>query len=297
MRVMVTGGRGFIGRNLAAYLARDHEVLTPTHQELDLTDASAVDAWFASHHVDVVVHGAVRPGHRNADDTSRQLWTNLRMFHSLMRNRHSFGRLILLSSGAVYDVTRPLDRVREDLLGTFLPSDDHGLSKYTMAQYLDQLHACGTADVVELRLFGVFGRYEDYAIRFVSNAICKSLFDLPITLRQNRTFSYLYIDDLGPIVERFLDGDHAHAAYNVAPDWTDDLSDLARLIQVRSGREVPIVVAAPGSGLPYCASNARLRAEAPGLQFTPTEVAVDHLYAWYEANPGVIDRSALLTDK
>ena len=55
---------------------------------------------------------------------------------------------------------------------------------------------------MELRLFGVFGRHEDYAIRFISNAICKTLFDLPITLRQNRTFSYLYVDDLGPIVER-----------------------------------------------------------------------------------------------
>ncbi len=57
---------------------------------------------------------------------------------------------------------------------------------------------------MELRLFGVFGPHEDYAIRFISNAICKALFGLPITLRQNRTFSYLFIDDLGPIVERFL---------------------------------------------------------------------------------------------
>jgi UDP-glucose 4-epimerase len=297
MRVLVTGGSGFIGRNLVEHLARTHEVLAPTHAELDLADPGALDRWFLEHEVDVVVHGAVRAGHRNASDPSRQLWTNLRMFHGLMRNAHRFGRLVFLSSGAVYDVAQPLDRVTEEGLGRSLPSDEHGLSKYTIAKYLEAVHRTGAVDVVELRLFGVFGRYEDYAIRFVSNAICKSLLDLPLTLRQNRTFSYLYIDDLGPIVERFLASRHAEAAYNVAPDWTDDLYDLAELVRARSGKDLPIIVGAPGKGLPYCASNERLRREQPDLGFTPVSTAVNGLYDWYATNLAAIDRSALLTDK
>jgi UDP-glucose 4-epimerase len=297
MRILVTGGSGFIGRNLVEHLSRDHEVLAPTHAELDLADPGALDGWFSVHEVDVVVHGAVRPGNRNASDPSRQLWTNLRMFFGLMRNAHRFGRLVLLSSGAVYDVARPLDRVAEEHLGTSLPSDEHGLSKYTIAEYLDQVHRCGAADVVELRLFGVFGKYEDYAIRFVSNAICKCLLDLPITLGQNRTFSYLYVDDLGPVVEHFLAGHHTEVAYNVVPDWTDDLYDLATRVKARSGKDLPVIVGAPGNGLPYCASNERLRRELPDLSFTPAGVAVNALYDWYATNLATIDRSALLTDK
>jgi UDP-glucose 4-epimerase len=297
MRILVTGGSGFIGRNLVEYLSRSHEVLAPTHEELDLADSDALDAWFAGHEVDVVVHGAVRPGHRNAADPSRQLWTNLRMFYGLMRNEHRFGRLVLLSSGAVYDVARPLDRVGEEQLGASLPLDDHGLSKYTIARYVEQVHRTGDADVVELRLFGVFGKYEDYAIRFVSNAICKSLFDLPITLRQDRTFSYLYVNDLGPIVERFLAGRHAAAAYNVVPDWTDDLYDIAGKVRDRSGKDLPIVVGTPGTGLPYCASNVRLRREFPDMSFTPVDTAVGSLYDWYAENLAVINRSALMADK
>jgi hypothetical protein len=71
----------------------------------------------------------------------------------------------------VYDIARTLDRVTEDQLGLSLPSDEHGLSKYAIAQCLDLAHRSGAVDAVELRLF-----------------------DLPITLRQNRTFSYLYLE-------------------------------------------------------------------------------------------------------
>ncbi len=296
MRILVAGGSGFIGRNLVESLGRSHEVLAPSRAELDLADPDALDAWFARHEVDVVVHSAVRPGHRNAADPSRQLWTNLRMFFGMMRHADRFGRLVFLSSGAVYDVARSLDRVAEEHLGRAVPSDEHGLSKYVIAQYLDEMHRSGGHDAVELRLFGVFGRYEDYAIRFVSNAICKALLGMPITLRQNRTFSYLYINDLGPIVERFLAGDHDAAAYNVVPDWTDDLREIAERVKARSGTDLPIIVGESGDGLAYCASNARLRAEMPDLQFTPMDEAIDDLYAWYAANLA-IDRSVLITDK
>ena len=297
MRILLTGGSGFIGRNLGDYLRQSHEVLAPSRAELDLTDPGQLDRWFSENKVDAVVHGAVRPGHRNIADPSRQLWSNLRMFFGLMRNAHRFGRLVFLSSGAVYDIATAHDRVTEDQLGRSLPGDDHGLSKYVIAKYLDALGQASAADVVELRLFGVFGKHEDYAIRFVSNAICKTLFDMPITLRQNRVFSYLYVDDLGPIVDRFLTADHSDAAYNVVPDWTDDLYDLAEGVRTRSGKDLPVVVGAPGKGLPYSASNDRLRGEFPDVTFTPVDAAIGALYDWYSTNLSTIDRSALIVDK
>ena len=297
MRILLTGGSGFVGRNLLEHLSRDHELLAPTHAELDLADNRAVDAWFGANEVDAVVHGAVRPGHRAAADPARQLWSNLRMFFNIVRNSDRFGRLVFLSSGAAYDTRDALVRVSEDRLGVSVPDDDHGLSKYTIARYLEALGPQAQPSVVELRLFGVFGGYEDYGIRFISNAICRTLLNLPITLRQDRRFSYLFIHDLMPVVDWALVGRPEHIAYNVAPDWTDSLYDLGLLVSGRSGKDLAVQVATEGYGREYSADNARLRKEMPHVTFTPTEVAVDRLFSWYEDRRSEIDARRLEIDQ
>lgn len=296
MRILLTGGTGFIGRNLGEHLSRDHEVLAPTHSELDLSNDRAVDAWFRAHEVDAVVHGAVRPGHRAVQDPSRQLWSNLRMFFNIERNRDRFGRLVFLSSGAVYDSRESLVRVAENRLGASVPEDEHGLSKYAIARFLEASGSHSRPPIVELRLFGVFGRYEDYGIRFISNAICRALCDLPITLRQDRRFSYLFIDDLMPVVDWALAGQPEHVAYNVNPDWTDSLRALGMLVSARSGNGVPILVGNHGYGKEYTADNSRLRRELPHMTFTPPDVAVDRLFSWYSDRLSEIDRKRLEID-
>jgi len=42
MRILITGGSGFIGRNLAEQLASTYEVLAPSSAELDLLKEQAV---------------------------------------------------------------------------------------------------------------------------------------------------------------------------------------------------------------------------------------------------------------
>ena len=112
MKIFLSGGSGFIGRNLLERLALKHQVASPTHQELELLDVDAVKEYFKNHKFDIIIHGAVRPGHRNAKDPSGQLYQNLRMFFNIIRSKDSFGKMIFLSSGAVYDVSRPLAKVK-----------------------------------------------------------------------------------------------------------------------------------------------------------------------------------------
>ena len=62
-RVLVTGGDGFLGRVVrAAFERAQHEVVAPTHAELELRDGAAVQAAFARLDPNTVVHLAARVG-------------------------------------------------------------------------------------------------------------------------------------------------------------------------------------------------------------------------------------------
>lgn len=292
MNLLLTGGSGFIGKNIREQLSGGYNIIAPGHRELDLTDELEVQDFFARNDIDVVMHCAVKPGHRNAPDQSGLLDANTRMFFNIMSCADRFSKMIFLGSGAVYDMRHYKAKMDEEYFGTHIPVDPHGFSKYLIAKYMEHRQ-----NVVKLRLFGVFGKYEDYAIRFISNAICKALFDLPITIRQNRRFDYVYIDDLMPVLEYFIENRAGHVAYNVTPDEAVDLYSIAEMVLLKAGKELPIVVAEPGLGLEYSGDNTRLRREIPSLDFTPLEVAVGKLYDWYAANIHLIDRENLLVDK
>lgn len=59
MKLLITGGTGFLGRRTAAHFEKlGWEVLTPGHGQLDITDRSAIGAWFRTNAPEAVIHTA-----------------------------------------------------------------------------------------------------------------------------------------------------------------------------------------------------------------------------------------------
>ena len=291
--VLITGGTGFIGRNiLESYLKDTYQLVAPNRSELDCSDDESVKSFFSKNTFDVVIHAAAKPGHRNASDTNSLLYTNSRMLFNLLKYQSSWGKLLNMGSGAIYDMKNYQPKMKEDFFGTYIPTDEHGYNKYIFGKVLPSLN-----QVYDFRIFGIFGKYEDYAIRFISNAICKAIFDLPITLRQNRKFDYLYINDLMPILEHFIDHNPSEKSFNITPDHSVALLEIAQLIKSVSNKDIEIKVSQDGLGLEYSGDNSQLRTEIKGIHFTPLEQAIEELYNWYLQNKNNIHKYYLLIDK
>jgi len=293
MNILLTGGSGFIGKNiLESYLVKKYNIIAPSHSELDLIDNENVKSFFLSHKIDVVIHSACKPGHRNAKDPTNIFYTNSRMFFNLLKNSSFFEKMIVLGSGAVYDMRYDIHKVKEGYFDTHMPQDEHGFQKYVSTKVIEHLD-----NVVELNIFSIFGKYEDYAIRFISNAICKTIFDLPITIKQNRKFDFFYVDDLIPVLEYFIENKWQYPTYNVTPDKSIELYELAEKIKKISGKDLPVLIGQPGKGLEYSGDNTRLRNEIKDLKLTSMDESITKLYRWYSENIHLINKDFLLFDK
>ena len=292
MRILITGGSGFIGRNLVQELASTHEVLAPSSVELNLLRAQDVRDYLNSHRVDVVVHAATTRSNRRVTAPTDLIDRNCRMFFNLARNQGRFGKMIHFGSGAQYgDRTQLPAQVGESYFDTRVPVDPYGFSKYICAKYIEH-----SDRILDLRLFAVFGPHEDYTVRFISNACCRALRGLPIVLRQNVVFDYLYVKDLARITRWFIGNDARYRAYNVCSGRPMALRELASIVAEVSGRNPAVSVAKTGMDSEYTADNSRLLTEIGAYQFSDLRSSVGELYEWYRANPDLVDSDVLEFD-
>lgn len=288
-RIFITGGRGFIGRNLIERLKAEYDITAPTSKEVNLLDEELIKEFLMHNYFDVVIHTAKRDDVKNAISDYEVLDGNLRMFYNLSKYSAYYGKMLYFGSGAEYDKSSMSSYVTEDIRERYIPSEPYGFSKYIMADKAEN-----SSNIYELCLFGVFGKYEAWHRRFISNAICRSLHGLPITMQRNVYFDYLYIKDLCDIMPLFIENDLQHKRYNVCRGEHIDLYSLAQMVKEITNNPFDIQVAEEGLKPEYSGSNKRMMEEFAQIRFTPYEVAIRELTEYYKTCLGEINRELLL---
>ena len=285
MKILITGASGFVGRNVKEYLEKQgkYEIYAPSSKELDCLDERGVTKYLQQHHFDYIFHFAI---YGDSVDKSKEknkiLDYNLRMFLNFYKNANLFSRMYYTGSGAEYDKRYDISSVKEEELGRSIPVDSYGLLKYTIAQMIEN-----SSNIYNLRLFGIFGKYEYYPTKFISNVCCKAIKDLPLTMRQNVYFDYLWIEDFCRMAELFLYHQPRFHTYNVVSGTKVSLKDICEDVLAISKKELPVFVCKDGLANEYTASNRRFLNEFPEFQYTPIKSAIEILYQWYQENPNI----------
>lgn len=122
MRIYVAGHRGMVGGAIARKLTnRGVDVITRTHDELDLTDQASVRSFFEKEKPDAVVLSAAKVGGIHANNTypAQFIYENLMIECNVIHEAYASGvqRLLQLGSSCIYPraVVQPM---REDALLT-----------------------------------------------------------------------------------------------------------------------------------------------------------------------------------
>ncbi|PRY98665.1 GDP-L-fucose synthase [Jezberella montanilacus] len=283
-RLLILGANGFIGKNLKEFFLKttDYDVLAPTRHELNLLDDAACTDYLGAHLPEFVIHCAV-------DITSVE--KTLAMFFNIYNQKASFGQLITLGSGAEYDKRCYTPNMTEERLGISVPIDTYGLAKYLIAREIENGR---NSNVLNLRVFGIFGPHEDINRRFISNNICRVLCGLPISVNRDMLFNYIYVDDLAKAIALILPKLPLHSkSYNFCRSASDSLLDIAELIHRKLSVESEVIVRTPGRNPEYSGCPDKYFKEVGHVQFEPMDVSIDKLIKYYTQCMGSGELKAL----
>lgn len=290
MKLLITGGKGFIARSLAEGLGSGYEITAPSRQELDLLDAENVAAFLRAGRFDAVLHCATYDAapKTSTKDPAKVLENNLRMFFNLARRPGDYGRLVYYGSGAEFGRENWKPRMGEDYFDAHVPSDQYGLSKYLMTKY-----ALRSENIYNLRLFGVFGKYDDWRYRFLPNICARLALGLPLVVGQNRAMDLLFIDDLVRMTGWLLKAENPAKVYNACTGTAKEYLTVVQDVLRVTAKTAEVTVKRPGRGTEYSGDNALILKDS-GLTITPLDKAIAELYGWYAANPSALNRDEIL---
>ncbi len=310
MRVLVTGGAGFIGSHLTdALVARGDDVIVADDlsagrvgrldpqaalHKVSITDPEALAALVEGSDAELVCHLAAQIDVRAsvdspADDAQANVVGTV---HVLEAARRAGARVLFASSGgALYGRDAPIPS-REDVLP--LPESPYGIAKYCAECYIglyNRLH--GTSHSV-LRLANVYGPRQDPAGEagvitiFCASALAQA--QPTIYGDGTQTRDYVYVGD---VVAAFLAAaDRGRpGTWNIGTGIEVTVLDLVDIIAGIAGSELsPLFAPArPGELKRSSLAVDRSAGELGWRAVTPLAEGIGRVYRWIEA--GAPDRA------
>ena len=307
----MTGGAGFVGANLARRLLADgHETVVLARPggdrwrlaglereveivDLDLTDAAAVAKTLARVKPEIVFHLAAHGAYSWQRDLGRMVAVNLLGTANLLRSSLDSGCRAFVNTGSSSEYgfkdhapseTEALD-----------PNSDYALTKAASTMHCRQVGLASRARVVTLRLYSVYGPYEEpnrLVPALAVNGIDGRLPDLadPRTARD-----YVWIED---VIDAYLKAASAEevpagAVYNVG---TGRQTTLAEAVAV-ARKVLDLAVEPRWSAYPdrhwdtgvWVSDPRRISADLDWRPATDFEGGFRKMAAWLRDSPGLLD--------
>jgi UDP-glucuronate 4-epimerase len=316
MRVLVTGGAGFIGSHLVErLLEQDHEVVcfdnfndfydprikrrnvqaaftNPRYTLVDgdILDMELLERVFREGGFDTVVHLAAYAGVRPSIESPQQYQkVNVEGTVNLLEQcrAHGVGRFVFASSSSVYGGRTQAPFCETD--DVMRPISPYAATKVAGEALCFTYHHLFGIDIHALRFFTVYGPRQrpEMAIHLFARHI---LDGAPITLFGDGTAArdYTYVDDVVYAVARSAQTAKGYEVINIGGSRTTTLARLVELLEQRLGRKALIERRPDQAGdVPLTFASVdkarRLLGYEPRIGM---EQGIDRFCAWLEAERG-----------
>ncbi len=256
--------------------------------EGDVCDEAAVDALFADHHFDAVIHLAAQTMvPTSVEQPVLDCQINLEgVLHVLEACRiHGTGHILFSSSAAVYGDNLHIPLKETERL---VPTSPYGITKMATEHYLRVYHELYGMDATVFRFANVYGeRQGEKGEGGVVSIFCKLLSQrqgITVFGDGNQTRDFVYAGDIAQAIIRALPLKGCHTM-NVSTGQETSINDLIRSFEKAVGYTVPVQYTAPRTGdiLRSVLSNEALKRDLGFVPEMDLEEGIRRTYDWYRS--------------
>jgi GDP-L-fucose synthase len=172
--------------------------------------------------------------------------------------------------------------MNESQFGKSTPIDTYGLAKYLIAR---EVESSKSSNVTNLRLFGIFGPYENFMRRFISNNICRAMANQPLSINRDMLFDYIDVYDLASFLEGLILKLPLNSiSYNFCTGKPLYLSEIAKVIKSEMNLDGETMIKESGLNPEYSGCPKKIFDELGDFEFTPITQSIRSLVNFYKAH-------------
>jgi GDP-L-fucose synthase len=230
MKILITGGKGYIAKSLYNTFKDKYDITCVTRQDFDLTVFQLVNNFFQNKYFDVVIHCAVQGGSRLKTESYKDMDVNLTSYYNLLQHKSHYNKLIHFGSGAEINT----------------PESPYGLSKRIIAKSISEID-----NFYNIKIFGVFDENE-LNTRFIKGNIKQYINKKPIIIHQDKFMDFFYMKDLISLVDYYINNDKLPEQIDCSYFGLYKLSEIADMINGLGEYKVSIQIENKEMALSYC---------------------------------------------
>jgi dTDP-4-dehydrorhamnose reductase len=237
MRLLVLGGRGQLGTELAAVAEGRHQLVRPTHAEVDVRDRRAVEGAVAQARPDVVVNAAAyHKVERCEEEPEMAFAVNAVGAANVARAAAAFrARSVFVSSDYVFGGDQPKGYEEDDPVG---PVNVYGVTKAT-GEWLVRLAPLDSLVVRGSALFGHAGS-SGKGGNFVETIMARAVAGEPLSVVDDVVMSPTAARDMAERILLLLERDAPAGIYHLANAGRCSWYEFARAIVEMAGFDVAL---------------------------------------------------------
>ena len=304
LRVVVTGGAGFLGSHLVEHLRPQGcaEIVVPRSRDYDLVKAKAVQRLFRDARPDIVIHLAARVGgiEANRRNPGRFFYENLMMGAQLMEEARLAGIRKFVAIGTIcsYPKFTPIPFKEEDLWNGYPEETNapYGLAKKMLlvqAQAYRQQYGFPAITLFPVNLYGPRDNFDLETSHVIPAMIRKFVearragqSEVVLWGSGKPTREFLFVRDAAEGILLATERYSGQAPVNLGAGFEISIADLANLIAKCTCYNGRLVWdASHPDGQPRrCLDVSRAEKEFGFRATTPFEEGLRETIAWYEAS-------------